>query len=201
MLKPLPPEPFPFVRWKTVRVNIDYHVEIDGHYYSVPYQYVHEKLDARISETTVEIIRKGQRIATHVRSNVVGKPSTLAEHRPKKHQDLEWTIERFIEKGRAIGPSTALLLERVLKSRNHPELGYRSCLGILRFAKRYTHERLEAACRRAIAMNACSYRSIKSMLATGFDRQPLEEPVAAAVHQEIHSNVRGASYYGREVEA
>jgi transposase len=201
MLKPLPVEPFHFARWKTVRVNIDYHVEIDGHYYSVPYQYVHEELDARISETTIEIVRKGQRIATHVRSNVVGKPSTLAEHRPKKHQDLEWTIERFVEKGRAIGPSTAILLERVLKTRKHPELGYRSCLGILRFAKRFTNERLEAACRRAVAMNACSYRSIKSMLATGFDRQPLEELDVPAAHQEIHANVRGAGYYGKEVEA
>jgi transposase len=201
MLKPLPSEPFQFARWKTVRVNIDYHVEIDGHYYSVPYQYVHEKMDARISETTIEIFRKGQRIATHVRSNIVGKPSTLPEHRPLKHQNLEWTVERFMEKGRAIGPSTATLLERVLNSRKHPELGYRSCLGILRFAKRYTNERLEAACRRAIVMNACSYRSIKSMLATGFDRQPLEESGVPAVHQEIHSNVRGASYYGKEVDA
>jgi len=198
MLKPLPPEPFPFVRWKTVRVNIDYHVEIEGHYYSVPYQYVHEQVEARILETTIEIIRKGHRIATHVRSNVAGKHSTLAEHRPKKHQDLEWTITRFTEKGNAVGPSTAILLERILQSRKHPELGYRSCLGVLRLGNRYTNERLEAACRRAVAMNACSYRSIKSMLATGFDRQPLEEPAIPAAHQEIHANVRGAAYYGKE---
>jgi transposase len=145
--------------------------------------------------------REGHRIATHVRSNVVGRPSTLAEHRPKKHQDLEWTIARFTEKGRAIGPFTATLLERILQSRKHPELGYRSCLGVLRFANRYTNERLEAACQRAVAMNACSYRSIKSMLATGFDRQPLEEPNIRAAHQEIHSNVRGARYYGKEMEA
>jgi transposase len=201
MLKPLPSEPFPFVKWKTVRVNIDYHVEIEGHYYSVPYQYVHEELEARILETTIEIIRKGHRIATHVRSNVAGRHSTLAEHRPQNHQDLEWTIARVTEKGRAIGPFTATLLERIMQSRKHPELGYRSCLGVLRFAKRYTNERLEAACQRAVALNACSYRSIKSMLATGFDRQPLEEPNIPAAHQEIHSNVRGASYYGKEREA
>jgi transposase len=201
MLKPLPSEPFLFVKWKTVRVNIDYHVEIEGHYYSVPYQYVHEQVEARILETSIEIIRKGHRIATHVRSNVAGKHSTLSEHRPKKHQDLEWTIARFTEKGRAIGPSTATLLERILQSRKHPELGYRSCLGVLRLGNRYTNERLEAACRRAVAMNACSYRSIKSMLSTGFDRQPLEEPDIPPAHQEIHANVRGAGYYGKEAEA
>ncbi len=201
MLKPLPSEPFPFVKWKTVRVNIDYHVEIEGHYYSVPYQYVHEAVEARILETSIEIIRKGHRIATHVRSNVAGKHSTLSEHRPKKHQDLEWTIARFTEKGRTIGPSTATLLEHILQSRKHPELGYRSCLGVLRLGNRYTNERLEAACRRAVAMNACSYRSIKSMLATGFDRQPLEEPDIPAAHQELHANVRGAGYYGKETEA
>jgi transposase len=167
----------------------------------VPYQHVHEEVEARILETTIELIRKGKRIATHARCNIVGKHTTLAEHRPKKHQDLEWTVARFTEKGRAIGLSTATLLERIMKSRKHPELGYRSCLGVLRLATRYTNERLEAACRRAIAMNACSYRSIKSMLATGFDRQPLEEPVVPAAHQEIHINVRGAGYYGKEVEA
>ena len=201
MLKPLPSEPFPFATWKKVRVNIDYHVEIEGHYYSVPYQYVHEEVEARILETTIEILRKGRRIATHVRSHIPGKHSTLSEHRPKKHQDLEWTVVRFTEKGRAVGPYTATLLELILQSRKHPELGYRSCLGVLRLGSRYTNERLEAACRRAVAMNACSYRSIKSMLATGFDRQPLEAPDIAAAHREIHANVRGAAYYGKEAEA
>ncbi|HSW38633.1 MAG TPA: IS21 family transposase [Acidobacteriota bacterium] len=201
MLKPLPSEPFPFVEWKTVRVNIDYHVEINGHYYSVPHQYTHEEVEARISETVIEIMLKGERIATHARSTVAGKHSTQAEHRPAKHQDLEWTIDRFTEKGRAVGPSTALLLEHVMKARKHPELGYRSCLGILRLARRYTNERLEAACRRAITLNACSYRSIKSMLAAGLDRQVLEQPAIPASHQEHHANVRGAAYYGKEVDA
>jgi len=199
VLKPLPSAPFTFVEWKTVRVNIDYHVEIHRHYYSVPYQYVHEEVEARISETSIEIIRKGHRIATHVRSNVAGKHSTLSEHRPKKHQDLEWTVTRIADKGRAIGPSTATLLERIMQSRKHPELGYRSCLGLLRLGNRYTGERLEAACRRAVAMNTCSYRSIKSMLATGFDRQPLDQLETPAAHREIHANVRGAGYYGKEV--
>lgn len=199
VLKLLPSAPFTFVEWKTVRVNIDYHVEIHRHYYSVPYQYVHEEVEARISETSIEIIRKGHRIATHARSNVAGKHTTLSEHRPKKHQDLEWTVARIADKGRGIGPSTATLLERIMQSRKHPELGYRSCLGVLRLGNRYTGERLEAACRRAVAMNTCSYRSIKSMLATGFDRQPLDQLETPAAHHEIHVNVRGAGYYGKEV--
>jgi transposase len=199
VLKPLPSTPFSFAEWKTVRVNIDYHVEIYRHYYSVPYQHVHEELEARISETSIEIFRKGRRIAIHVRSNVAGKHTTLSEHRPKHHQDLEWTVARIADKGRAIGPSTATLLERIMQSRKHPELGYRSCLGVLRLGNRYTSERLEAACRRAVAMNTCSYRSIKSMLATGFDRQPLDQLEIPAAHHEVHANVRGAGYYGKEV--
>ncbi len=198
VLKPLPSTPFPFAEWKTVRVNIDYHVEIYRHYYSVPYQHVHEELEARISETSIEIFRKGRRIAIHVRSNVAGHHTTLSEHRPKKHQDLEWTVSRIADKGRAIGPSTATLLERIMQSRKHPELGYRSSLGVLRLGNRYTSERLEAACRRAVAMNTCSYRSIKSMLATGFDRQPLDQLEIPAAHHEVHANVRGAGYYGKE---
>jgi transposase len=198
-LKALPVEPFPFAEWKTARVNIDYHIEIHRHYYSVPYQYVHEEVEARISETSIEVFLKGRRIATHARSNIPGKHTTLPEHRPRKHQDLQWTVSRIADKGRAIGPSTAAVLERIMRSRTHPELGYRSCLGVLRLGDRYTTERLEAACRRALAMNTCSYRSIKSMLKTGFDRQPLDLPKLPASHGEVHVNVRGADYYRKEV--
>jgi transposase len=198
-LKPLPSEPFPFAEWKTARVNIDYHIEIHRHYYSVPYQYVHEEVETRVSETHIEVFLKGRRIATHVRSDVPGKHTTLPEHRPKKHQDLEWTVSRIVDKGRAIGPCTATTLERIMQFRGHPELGYRSCLGVLRLGDRYTNERLEAACRRALAMNTCSYRSIKSMLKTGVDRQPLDLPTPPASHREVHANVRGASYYRKEV--
>ncbi len=201
VLKPLPAEPFRFAEWKTVKVNIDYHVEINRHYYSVPVPvrsrrgrgpYLGDEHRDH-PERTDESRPMSGAISS-------GKHTTLPEHRPKKHQDLEWTVSRFVEKGRAIGPSTAALLERILQSRKHPELGYRSCLGILRLGNRYTKERLEAACLRAVALNTCSYRSIQSMLATGFDRQPLEQPDTPAVHREIHANVRGAGYYGKEAQ-
>jgi len=194
-LKPLPPESFTFAEWKKARVNIDYHVEIERHYYSVPYQLVHQEVEARIAAATVEIFLKGRRIVTHTRSFVPGKHTTLPEHRPKKHQNLEWTASRMVERGLVIGTSTAAALERIMESRKHPELGYRSCLGVLRLGERYGRERLETACRRAVALNACSYRRIKSMLETGLDRQPLEPVATPAAHTDVHANVRGAGYY------
>ena len=195
VLKALPADPFTFAEWKKARVHPDYHIEIEKHYYSVPYHHVGEEVEVCFSESIIEIFHKGQRLATHARSQAQGKHTTRPEHRPKKHQDLEWTMPRITEKGKAIGLSTVAVLERIMLSRKHPELGYRSCLGVLRLGNRFTDERLESACRRALAMDACSYRSIKSILQTGLDRQPLEtEPVPAAYNFE-HANVRGASYY------
>jgi transposase len=133
-----------------------------------------------------------------VRSYVPGKHTTLKEHRPPKHQDLEWTSSRMTEKGREVGPSAAAVLEQIMQSRKHPELGYRSCLGVLRLGKRYSNERLEAACQRALTMNVCSYRSIKSILESSLDRQPLEPLATPAVHEEVHDNVRGSDYYSKE---
>jgi transposase len=197
-LKQLPATPFEFAKWKMAKVHPDYHVEIDRHYYSVPYQHAHENVDVRVSEKTVEIFLKGSRIAAHVRSYIPGKHTTQKEHRPKKHQDLQWTSSTMTEKGRAVGPNTADALQRIMDERKHPELGYRACLGVLRLGKRYSNERLEAACQRAIAMNACSYRSIKSILETSLDREPLKPPVIPAAHSESHPNVRGSNYYKRE---
>jgi len=195
VLKPLPAEPFTFREWKKARVHPDYHVEVERHYYSVPYRFVHEEVEVRITESTVEVFRTGDRIATHSRSFVAGKHTTQPEHRPKKHQDLEWTSARITDAGRLIGPATVTVLTKIMEVRKHPELGYRSCMGVLRLARRYSNERLEAACRRAVAMNVCSYKSIKSMLDAGLDRQAPEPVAAPPAHAEMHVNVRGAGYY------
>jgi transposase len=195
-LKPLPAEPYPYRDWKKVRVHPDYHVEVDRHYYSVPYHYVHEQLEARIGEKTIEIFRCGLRVALHVRSFAVGRHTTLDEHRPAQHRHLEWTSDRMIARGKAVGPATAEVCQRIMASRPHPELGYRSCMGVLRLGKQYTNERLEAACRRALSVNTCSYRSIRSILATGLDRQPVESTPPSPAHDTVHTNVRGSSYYG-----
>lgn len=195
-LKPLPAEPFIFGEWKKARPNIDYHIEIQRHYYSVPFELRHEEVEARIRTSTVEIFHKNRRVATHVRSSVVGGYSTLSEHRPPKHREfLEWTPERLINWARKVGPSAAEVVAHILQSRPYPEQGYRACLGLMRLARRYPVERVEAACTRALAVKACSYRSVKSILETGLDRQAMEEALAPDTHGMVHANVRGAAYY------
>ncbi|MFX1265635.1 MAG: IS21 family transposase [Promethearchaeota archaeon] len=197
-LKPLPAEAFEFADWKEARVHMDYHIEVDRHYYSAPYQYVQEKVNVRFSEKTVEIFLKGKRIAVHARSYLPGKHTTLKAHQPQKHQDLKWTRASMEDKARKVGPSVVDVFRKIMQSRKHPELGYRSCLGVLRLGSRYSNERLEAACCRALAMNVCSYRSIKSILENSLDREPLEPVEVPAAHREVHNNVRGSAYYRRQ---
>jgi len=199
-LKPLPASPFTFAEWNVAKVRPDYHVEVDHHFYSVHYDHIGKRVEARFSEKTVEIFLKGERIAAHLRSYVPGKYTTLQEHRPPNHQHLEWTLSEIMEQGRQVGTSTVAVLERIMKVRKHPELGGRACRGVLRLGKHYSNARLEAACRRALAMNACSYKSIRSILAASLDRESLEPVVIPAAHAELHANVRGADYYKRNEE-
>lgn len=195
-LRPLPPERFVHVEWKRARVNIDYHVALEGHYYSVPHVLVHEEVELRFTHATVEVLHRGQRVASYVRSYRRGAHTTTAAHMPKAHrQHLEWTPSRFIRWGSAIGPATGQLIERILRERPHPEQGYRSCLGILRLERRYGRQRLESACARALAVRARSYRDVDAILKHGLDRLPLppEEPRTEALL--LHENLRGAEYY------
>jgi transposase len=198
VLKPLPVNRFVFAEWKTARVNIDYHIEVDRHYYSVPYQLIHERVEVRLSDTTVEVFLKGHRIASHLRSYLPGKYSTLSEHRPKSHQrHLQWTPSRLIQWAGSIGPQTQKLLTFILENRPHPEQGYRSCLGVLRLRKRYSPERLEAACARALVFKAYSYKNVESILKSGLDQQPLNCSSSSEPHLPLleHENLRGRHYY------
>ena len=157
-LRPLPTERYVFAQWKKVRVNIDYHVEFERHYYSVPHALVGRQLDARITANTVECLYRGQRVASHVRSEFKGRHTTADEHMPEKHRRMgRWTPERFTRWAEKIGPSTGALITTVLGSRRHPQQAFRSCLGILRLAKSYGDARLEAAARRALAIGTNSY--------------------------------------------
>lgn len=194
-LRPLPAQPYVFAEWKQARVHIDYHIDIERHYYSVPYALVHRQVDARYTAMTVEIFHRGQRVATHARSSKVGGYTTLDVHRPKSHQRyLEWSPERLVGWASQTGPFTARLVEKILQSRHHPEQGFRSCLGILRLGNTYGPGRLEAAATRAWNSNACSYSSLKSILGTGLDRQPqLDAPPDRP--PILHSNVRGTDYF------
>ena len=196
-LRPLPAEAFVYSDWKvSARVSIDYHIELHGHYYSVPYALIHEHVDARLTATTVEVFHRGQRVAAHRRSVIRGRHTTDPAHMPKAHQrHLEWTPSRLIEWARTIGPQTAALVEAILADRPHPEQGYRSCLGILRLAKRDGPEQLEAACARAGAVEARSYRHVDSILKHGLDRVARPEAPPQLTLTPVHEHLRGRDYY------
>jgi transposase len=194
-LQPLPSQPYCFGEWKTLRVNIDYHVELDNHFYSVPYQLVSQEVDAHYTATTVEIFHRGRRVTSHVRSGVPHHSTTQDQHRPKSHQaHLEWTPSRIIEWAATSGPSVGQLVEAILASKPHPEAGYRSCLGLIRLGKTYGPERLEKAAARALALQSFSFTSVNSILERGLDRQSLCQEIVPAPLIE-HSNLRGASYF------
>ena len=167
-LLPLPAPPFELATWSKAKVNIDYHVAVANHFYSVPYTLVHQQVEVRLTETTVELFQASKRVAAHLRSQQSGRSTTLEEHRPKSHQKyLQWTPGRMVEWARTIGPDCAQVVESILQDRPHPEMGFRSCLGIIRLGKAAGSARLEAACRRALHFRTCSYASIKSWTVPG----------------------------------
>ena len=194
-MRALPAKPYAFAEWRTVRVHIDYHVEVDGHCHSVPYQLVKQQLDARFTANTVEVFHKGRRVASHRRAHRRGRHTTVAQHMPRSHRaHAEWTPQRLVRWARKCGPATAELVRHVLATRVHPQHGFRSCLGIMRLGQRYGDGRLEAACRRALALGTHAYRSIESILRNGLDRKPLPTPTPEAPAIE-HLNLRGPDYF------
>lgn len=149
----------------------------------------------RATAAIVEIFHRGVRVASHARSHVPHTATTVTEHQPKAHQRyLEWTPSRLIDWAKTIGPATADLFDRILAAKRHPEQGYRSCLGILRLGKTHSALRVEAAARRAIALKACSYQSVKSILKCNLDSQPIE-PAAPPKPLLNHPNIRGSEYF------
>ncbi len=194
-LNPLPSQPYQFAEWKIATVNVDYHIEAKGHYYSVPHTLIKKRIDVRITNNTIECFYKSKRIASHICSHHKGRHTTIKEHMPKSHQKwVQWTPQRLIRWAAKIGPHTKSLIENVLSSRAHPQQGFRSCLGILRLAKSYGDNRLEAACHRAVAISGTSYRSVASILKHNLDQKPL--PDQSTKTQTIeHINIRGARYY------
>jgi len=187
-LQPLPSTPYEFARLKICRVNIDYHVEYDKHFYSAPYTLIHQEVTLRVTERTVEILHKGQSIATHPRNSVPGRYTTQPTHMPVRHQKaLEWSPERFVHWAEDIGPATTQMVQAVLAGRQHPEQAYRSCLGILNLASRFNKPALETACQQALVAHLHSYREIKNML----DGQFADKTEASL----NHDNIRGEKYY------
>lgn len=195
-MKPLPAERYTYAEWKRARVHIDYHVEVLGHYYSAPYQLVRQEVDVRISAHTVELLLRGKRVASHRRSPLKGRHTTLPEHMPQAHrQYAEWTPQRLVRWAETSGPATAEVVAIILGSRAHPQQGFRSCLGIMRLGKSYGAARLEAACRRALHLGATTYTSLRSMLEKGLDQQPIPASHAEPETPIAHGNIRGPEYY------
>jgi transposase len=197
VLKPLPAVAMVLAQFKPARVNIDYHVAFEGHYYSVPHQHVGSEVELRITVTTLEVLLRRQRIAAHARSARVGGFTTVAEHMPASHREhRQWTPAKLVSWGERVGAATAGVVRWQMEHRPHPEQGYRACLGLMRLARQYGNERLEAACARAQSIRAPNYRSVKSILECGLDRQEVALLGGAASPMPSHDNVRGPGYYG-----
>jgi len=203
-LAPLPAQPFELARWKKARVSIDYHIEVDRHYYSVPHSLTGRDVEVRMTVKTIECFHQGKRVASHV--NVTGDPltravssrySTLVEHMPKSHQaHREWSPGRLLSWGTSIGVHTHQVVRHLLESKPHPEMGYRACLGLIRLARMFGQQRLEAACTRAVSTRTMTYKSICNILKSGLDRTPATRQTAQVeLRLCAHDNVRGPQYY------
>jgi len=193
VLKPLPQSPYQLKAWKQAKVNIDYHIEIKRHYYSVPYQLIHKQVNARIGERTIEVFYDGRRVAMHRRDDTPGRATTSSEHMPPSHRYMQgWTPSRFLRWAIKIGPETRHQVDALLGSRQHPEQSYRACLGLLSLAKKFGAHRLETACGKANHYHLVSQRRIRIMLQTGSEKMQ-EKP---APHNPVsHSNIRGSNQF------
>jgi transposase len=193
-LAPLPDTDHEFAQWRFARVSLDYHVELDGFFYSVPHQLIREQVDTRVTARMVEIFHRGKRIAVHERRYGGRRHGTDPDHMPSAHRRYaEWTPERFRRWGASIGPETEGLVIAILANRPHPEQGFRTCLGVLRLFKDLDRARAETVAARAVAIGALTYKSIASIIATKLDRTipPATEPQAVVTHP----NLRGSDYF------
>ena len=193
VLRPLPSHPYSFALWKMAKVSFDYHIQVEGHYYSVPYHLIGKRVYVKISRDQVEVYHKGKRVAVHIRSRVKGSHTTWEEHMPVSHRLYKKSPRDLIKEATRLGPCVGELSEAIMEAKDHPIQGYRAIMGIIRLARAYPKDRLEAACARALAVKGYSYRSVKSILEKGLDRLPItRQKTFAAID---HSNIRGASYY------
>jgi transposase len=196
-LRPLPARPYEYMHYKKARVHLDYHVELEQHYYSVPYQWIGKEIDLRFSAECIECWYQGKQIALHVRSYRKGSHTTLTDHMPKAHRKhMEWTPGRFLNWATQIGIATTRLVKHLLECKPHPEQGYRSCLGLLNLSKRYGNIRLEKACERAWQLGAKTRRSVDSILSHNLEEQPTQNEKTKKSSPSIqHENLRGKNHY------
>lgn len=195
-LKALPVSRYEFAEWKKVRLNIDYHIEFEHHYYSAPYRLAREEVWVRVTLQTVEIFHKGTRVASHLRSFIPYKPTTESAHMPLSHQrHVEWPPSRIISWAANTGSGCAKLVEKILEAKKHPELGYRAALGVIRLGRRFGEVRLETACQKALAIGSPAYRTVHSMLKNGAENEPLPRQEVLPSLPVSADNLRGPKYY------
>lgn len=198
-LGPLPAQAYEYAEWQPKRVGLDYHIEVEGHFYSVPHALLRQAVEVRLTAKLIEVYCRGKRIASHIRSQQKGVATTLFEHMPVAHQKHQsWTPATLRRWASEVGPHTQALVSRLLDSKPHPEQGYRSCLGLIGLAREYGLGRLEAACQRAVAIGSPSRQSVADILKSGLDRLPVESPDESLPQTSLHANVRGAAYYQME---
>jgi transposase len=193
-LQPLPLQPYVFAEWKKDRVRLDYHVEVDGHHYSVPYQLAHQPVEIRYTASLVEILHRGKRVASHARSTQRPGTTTEPSHQPKSHRRHEWTPAEALDWAATIGPFTQRFAEAVLTAKPHPEAGFRAVRGLRPLVTQYGSARLESACTRALRFKLFRLGNVRSILASGLDQQPLPQLVVPTAPL-AHDNIRGAAYY------
>lgn len=195
-LKPLPKTAYEYTEIKRAKVHIDYHVEVAKAFYSVPHALVGQSVDIHIGANTVAIYHKGQRVASHPRSQSAGHCTTEATHMPTTHQKHhQWTPSRFKRWANDVGPNALEFISHLLKQYQHPEHAYRACLGVLNLARTFGNNRLDAACLRAVRLGTYRLRSIKSILKKGLDKLPLEAEPSSSTQPTHHQNLRGANYF------
>lgn len=202
-LKPLPVDKYEYTHIGYARAGRDYHINIDGYRYSVPHEFADEKLEYRMTSTTLEVFLNGRRVASHPRIWIKDRPSTLKEHMPSHHKYyqehfVEWTPEKLMSSASKAGDAVVQVVQTIMNKNQHPEQKFRACLGILRLGRTWGNERLDSACRRTIALNACSFKHIKLILENGGDSRPLA-PTNLQIARS-HENIRGAEYYNQPNE-
>ena len=198
-LQPLPQTPFELSIWKSATVGFNYHVEVEKSFYSLPHRYVKYKVDIRLTLQTVEIFYKGQRLYSHVRHH--GRPGHYAtdpNHMPTSHKVyLEWDGQRFRSWATRMGPHTCAVVEAILTSRQVEQQSYRACFALLKLADKYTDERLESACGKAISLLAPTFSVVKNILQSGQD-QSVPDAAPLDPNPKTHRNIRGDDYYARQ---
>lgn len=195
-LKALPERPYEYGEWKKATVNIDYHVEYDNAYYSVPYAMVQMEVWIRATESVVEVYKDFERIFAHRRSYIRGKYQTEPSHRPVSHQEhAKWTPERIVSWAKTRGDVVGEYVKLLIESKSHPEQGFRAALGVIRLSDKYGGERLRQACLKASHIGSYSYRTLSNMLKNGMEKMEIKKPNGQIELFSDHENVRGEMYY------